>query len=136
MQITLEGPYKTMYRLAYLIVANEGRRNVALYNSQSDRTTVSYARYRMTVLLNKLIPEGMEVDHIDDNSCNDADSNLQLLTKAQNLAKQNKLKRKMIHGSLACYRYCKCDICKHGRSLYNKGNKKEYYALISSGPIA
>lgn len=134
MQLTLEGPYKELYRLAYLISSNEGRCSVVLYNSETDRTTISYAKYRMTVILNKFIPEGMEVDHKDDNYCNDSDSNLQLLTKAENVAKQNKLKRKNIHGSLVCYRYCRCDTCKRGKKLYSAGRKQEYYELISLVP--
>lgn len=62
-------------------------KNVCLVNDTT-RTTVSYARYLMSVKLGYLVPDHLQVDHIDNNKENDDINNLQLLTPEQNKLKE------------------------------------------------
>lgn len=89
MKIELESPFKEKWKFGYLRVTNEGRNCVDLYNTDSDRTTISYARYLMSVKLGYEVPEGLEVDHRDDDKTNDDIDNLQLLTPLQNKIKKD-----------------------------------------------
>lgn len=64
---------------------SEGRWFVFLVDSKNKtRTTLSYARYLMSTNLGRRLNEDEHVDHIDGNKSNDAVSNLQLLTPAEN----------------------------------------------------
>lgn len=88
MIIELQEPFKSKWSKGYLVVNPENRRNVILFNSDSDRTTVSYARYLMGIKLGYEVPDHLEVDHIDNDKTNDDINNLQLLTPEQNRLKQ------------------------------------------------
>lgn len=90
MILDLEEPFKSIWRKGYLQVLNNegGRRYVVLFNSDDDRTIISYARYLMSVKLGYVVPSHLEVDHRDDDCTNDDINNLQILTKAQNQAKR------------------------------------------------
>lgn len=88
MKIELDEPFSHFYRFGYIVVNPENRRNVVLFNSQEDRTTISYAKYLMCVKLGYILTPEFEVDHIDDDKTNDFIDNLQVLTKAQNKLKQ------------------------------------------------
>ena len=87
MKIDLEYPYNTLWNNGYIVINPEGRRNVVLFNSQIDRSTVSYARYLMSVKLGRFLTDQEEVDHIDNNKTNDDPNNLQILTPEQNREK-------------------------------------------------
>lgn len=87
MRIHLEGPYKNLYKMGYLVTNKEPRRNVILYNSPTDRTTVSYARYLMSVHLNRFLDENEYVDHINENKLDDRIENYQILTNQENIIK-------------------------------------------------
>ena len=88
MKINLDYPYNTLWKNGYIVVNPEGRRNVILFNTQSDRSTVSYARYLMSIKLGRFLTDQEEVDHKDDNKTNDDIDNLQILTPEQNKEKQ------------------------------------------------
>lgn len=90
MVVTLESPFNTLYRKAYLREDSKGRRRVDLINSRNDRTTISYARYLMCVKIGYVLSNDYEVDHIDGNCNNDEISNLQILTKEEHLKKTTK----------------------------------------------
>ena len=92
MQIELEYPYKDLYKHGYLVKNKEPRRNVILYNSKEDRSTISYAKYLTEVYLKSFLDKRYVVDHIDDNQLNDTLENFQLLTIEENNIKgiQNK----------------------------------------------
>lgn len=91
MKIKLEEPFKSKWKFGYLRESKiDGRKRVDLFNSNSDRTTISYARYMMTVHLGSEIPEGYEVDHIDEDNTNDVLNNLQLLTEEEHRMKNSK----------------------------------------------
>ena len=107
MKIDLEEPYKSLWKNGYLVINNQNRRNVCLVNDDS-RTTVSYARYLMSVKLGYLVPDEYEVDHIDDDKTNDDINNLQLLTPEQNRLKEQ-------------YRYTTQDQISYGYECANCG---------------
>ena len=88
MKIDLEYPFSSLWKSGYIVVNSEGRRNVILFNSQTNRSTVSYARYLMSVKLGRFLTDQEEVDHIDNNKTNDDPNNLQILTPEQNREKQ------------------------------------------------
>jgi len=54
------------------------------------RTTVSYARYLMSVELGRCLLSEEHVDHIDDDRLNDTIDNLQILSPAENTRKGKK----------------------------------------------
>lgn len=123
MKIELESPFKEKWKCGYIVVNPENRRNVILYNTGETSTTISYARYLMSVKLGYIVPDGLEVDHKDDDKTNDDINNLQILTKPQNREKADELfrsKRIPKHGTLTEYRYCKCDLCKEAKSVWMK----------------
>lgn len=118
------------YTLYVLYHKREGR-NMAQLVSKEHRTTMSYARYLYSVKEGRMLSKLEQVDHIDNDKTNDAVENLRILTARENSIKQGMLMRKSIHGSLSCYRYCKCNKCKLGKSLYSRGNIDEYKKLIA-----
>jgi hypothetical protein len=89
MKINLEKPFDTVWKSGYLRLCNDGRKRVDLVNSNDSRTTISYAKYLMSVKLGYELPSDIEVDHKDNDKTNDDISNLQLLTSEENKKKQN-----------------------------------------------
>ena len=85
----------------------EGRKYAVLISidDRNKRTTVSYARYLMSVKLGRFLSKDEEVDHIDNNKTNDVIDNLQILS-----SKENKLKDRKNHGRK--YVLLKCPFCK------------------------
>ena len=76
----------------------EGRRVITLLHktdSKKNITGMKYARYRMQVILGRLLDTDEEVDHIDANKFNDADDNLQILTKKKHNKKSEQDKKEM-----------------------------------------
>ena len=121
MKIDLEYPYNTLWNNGYIVINPEGRRNVVLFNSQIDRSTVSFARYLMSVKLGRFLTDQEEVDHIDNNKTNDDPNNLQILTPEQNREKQrlhyiNSVQQKF---DLACP-YCGKDFTLTERDMKMK----------------
>lgn len=91
MLIELQSPFKERWKKGYLRESlQDNRKRIDLYNSDSDRTTISYARYLKSVELGYIIPEGFEVDHKDKNNTNDSLSNLQILTFDEHRDKSSK----------------------------------------------
>lgn len=86
-KIDLKPPYDSMYKMAYIVTNKEPRRNVILYNSQNDRSTVSLARYLYETNEGVLLCKDMVVDHIDGNQLNDVLSNYQVITVKENNVK-------------------------------------------------
>lgn len=83
MKIELEGPYSKIWRLGYLIVEQSGRKIVLLSNSKEEKTTISYAKYLMSIKLDRLIDSTEIIGHRDDNFKNDTIDNLILTTKSE-----------------------------------------------------
>lgn len=88
MLINLEEPFRSIWKSGYLQKHENGRQYICLFNSEKDRSIISYARYLMCVKLGFILGDEYEVDHKDDDKTNDDINNLQVLTKEQNLIKQ------------------------------------------------
>lgn len=135
MKVELEEPFKSKWKKGYLVTNSENRRNIILYNNPRDRTTIAYARYLFSVKIGELVPPNLEVDHKDNDKTNDSIDNLQLLTRKENVTKENSRRievTKQKHGSLSCYTYCHCDKCRLGKRLYYKKDFDAYYALFKT----
>jgi len=80
MKIELEEPFNSMWSYGYLVTNPKNRKNICLVNNRLDdtRTTISYARYLISVKLGMFISKDYEVDHIDDDKTNDNIDNLKL----------------------------------------------------------
>ena len=50
MKIELQEPFKNKWKRAYLRVGNQGRQILDLVNTEQDRTTISYARYLLSLI--------------------------------------------------------------------------------------
>lgn len=90
MVLNLESPFKEIWRKAYLRVGKDGRKRVDLVNWPESRTTISYARYLLSVQLGRFLTENEEADHIDQDRTNDSLENLQVLTVDEHKAKTKK----------------------------------------------
>lgn len=77
---------------------NEVRRLVVLVSKETGKpvSSMSYARYLMSVKLDRYLTDNEEVDHIDGNPLNDSIDNLQILTPAENRRKSSMTGRTMI----------------------------------------
>ncbi len=67
----------------------ENRKYICLVGSL-DRTTISYARYLMSIHLGRLLEKHEHVDHINENKLDDRIENLQILTPEENTRKSAK----------------------------------------------
>jgi len=105
MKIELELPFSIGWRSGYLRESKkDGRKRVDLFNSNRDRTTISYARYLMSVHLGRHLEDWEEVDHIDEDKTNDEICNLQVLSRDSHIAKTNsKVKRKTSYDLICGY---------------------------------
>lgn len=90
MKIDLLPPYSTIWVKGYLVVNPENRRNVILYNCSDIRSTVSYARYLMSVHLGRFLTDEEQVDHINNDKTDDRIENLQILSRLENMRKTHK----------------------------------------------
>lgn len=82
------------YKLYVVLHKKEGRRmaNLVKINTNSkDRTTMSYARYLMSVHLGRFLTDDEHVDHKNDDKLDDRIGNFQILTQAENSAKYHVL---------------------------------------------
>lgn len=122
MKIELLEPFKSKWTYGYLVTNSENRKNVVLYNSESDRTTISYARYLLSIKLGRFLTDNEEADHRDDNKTNDDLGNLQILTPRENKIKQSL--NRIINRSFTCP-ICKKEFSLTGRELGRRRNKTE-----------
>lgn len=100
--IQLQYPYNTKWKKGYLNVNSEGRKTLTLYNSPKDRSSTQYARYLLAIKLKRFLTSKEQADHKDEDKTNDSITNLQILSKLENIRKQ-KAKPKI---------QCICPICK------------------------
>lgn len=76
----------------YKLFHKKMKRHMAhLYYSNTERHTISWAKYIWETYYDSAVPQGLVVDHIDNNPLNDVITNLQLLTNAENTQKRNAL---------------------------------------------
>ena len=91
-KIRLEEPFASAYRFGYIVTNKENRKHVVLYNSNKDRSTISYARYLYSVHLGRFLRKEEQVDHINNDKTDDSLQNLQILTIKSNNRKYANLK--------------------------------------------
>lgn len=97
MKIILEKPYSDFYRFGYLVTNRENRRMVVLFNSNKDRSTTAYARYKLACSIGRLLTDEEQVDHIDGDKTNDELCNLQILSPTENHHKTFKTGETMLN---------------------------------------
>lgn len=102
MKIELEEPFKSLWLNGYLVINSQNRRNVCLVNNRQDRTTISYARYLMCVKIGYILSDEYEVDHVDDDKTNDDIGNFQILTKQQNIEKEQRRLSLLVTKTFQC----------------------------------
>lgn len=79
------------YRLYVVLHTKERRRMACLVRPGSrERTTISYARYLLSVRLRRLLGPDETVDHINGDSLDDRVANYQILSRAENAKKSAK----------------------------------------------
>ena len=120
MRIELQFPFSENYKAGYVNPSSDDRMTLVLVRFDGTMTSTSYARYLKQVELGTFIPNGLEVDHVDNDKMNDDLNNLQLLTKAENIAKDNALRVKLY--SFICPA-CKVSFTLTGKQLGNRNNK-------------
>lgn len=77
------------------------RRKIVVLVSPEHRTTMSNARYLMSLHLGRPLTPDEEIDHIDNDCTNDAIENLQVLTPRANSEKENATRSRSLV-SLTC----------------------------------
>lgn len=103
-KINIEFPFTTVYDSAYK-VTSQGRNTVVLYSTVTkERTSISYAKYLMSVHLKRWLTNDEHVDHINNDKSDDRIENYQILTLAEN----NKKQASVIGCQVVEY---KCAIC-------------------------
>lgn len=84
------------YKLYIIFHKKMGRRMAVLFKNHKDRTTISYARYLMSVHLGRKLEKEEHVDHINNDKLDDRIENFQLLTVSENSRKSCALRRAKI----------------------------------------
>lgn len=90
MKIDLDYPFNIVWKAGYLVTNKENRRMLCLFNSKQDRTTISFARYLVSVKEKRFLESNEHVDHIDNDPTNDSLNNLQILSPTENNRKSHK----------------------------------------------
>lgn len=93
-KIKLEYPYSQDWEIGYLVTNKENRKTIILYNgingNNQKRSSTQYARYKLAVNLGRYLTKDETVDHIDNDKTNDDISNLQILSRRDNICKSQK----------------------------------------------
>lgn len=87
------------YVKVYVVTNKEPRRMAILLREDGSRKVYSYAKYLYTSHYKTEIPEGYEVDHINNNKLDDRVENFQLLLRADNIRKSH---RKPVYVERVC----------------------------------
>lgn len=140
-RVNAEFPYDDYW--LYIVYHRKENRRMANLVSKTDnsiRTTISYARYLISVHLKRILERNEHVDHIDNNKMNDELCNLQILSPEENKLKQE------IHNSIVNPKSVtlKCSSCgilfeyparnhrfhsKHGQQKFHCSRKCSYESL-------
>lgn len=90
-KIELKYPYSKDWESGYLVTNKENRKTIILYNGNNQkRSSTQYARYKLAVKLGRYLTKDETVDHIDNDKTNDDISNLQILSRHDNICKSQK----------------------------------------------
>lgn len=106
-RIAAEHPFSD-YWLYKVWHEKEGRyqANLVLISDTSKRTTISYARYLMSVKLGRLLNKNEHVDHVNNIKSDDSIENLQILSPEENKKKQENHYRQ--HNKIMLDLVCPC----------------------------
>ena len=121
MRIELEEPFVLLWKRAYLRVDKRGRSRVDLVNTSKDRTTISYARYLVSVREGRILNELEEVDHIDGDCSNDSLDNLQILSREEHIKKTQSTRPARAKFSLTCPR-CGVNFERYANQMSGRTN--------------
>lgn len=129
-KINLEYPYCNDWKYGYVVTNRQNRKTLILWNSSKNRSSTQYARYLLATNLGRYLTPTETVDHIDGDKTNNDISNLQILSRGDNIRKSQKLplyetvcyicgkkfykarnlskanKEKLDRGELTCSRQC------------------------------
>lgn len=138
MKIEVSDFYKEKYRCAYLLINKEHRRVVCLITHSGKRTSMSYAKYLFTSYYKCIIPEGYEVDHINNDKLDDRIENFQILSKKDNIIKSHSMKEFIIRECPICHKnfiYEKCNLSTHPNPCCSRrcGGKQSYLTAKKNG---
>lgn len=96
MKVELSEYFKQLgYVNGYLIKDKDGRMDIHLmsgFDKNPSRKCISYARYLWMSHYKMDVPDGYQVDHINNDKTDDRIENLQLLTMADNIRKSHRMK--------------------------------------------
>lgn len=106
MIIDLESPFKEIWNKGYLREGKDGRKRIDLV-SWPERTTISYARYLLSVKYGRFLDNNEEADHKDGDRTNDQLDNLQLLSTEDH---RTKTKQESKGLTLSQYSCCLCGV--------------------------
>ena len=95
MKIKIIDLYKDEFDKAYLYTNKDNRKRVSLFSKNGKSRWISYARYLWEEAYGK-IPDGYEVDHINNDKTDDRLENFQLLTREENINKRNSLRKRTL----------------------------------------
>lgn len=101
----LQKPYSDDFISGNLFFCNtSGRYRVNLIRADGTETSTNYARYLYTVHIGDYLPEGLHVDHINEDKTDDRLENLQLLTASENSIKAGRWRNENIveYADLVC----------------------------------
>ncbi|UQT03180.1 HNH nuclease [Serratia phage vB_SmaS-Totoro] len=108
MRIELEFPFTEKWDYGYLVNGSDNRKRVLLYKDKKQTFGISYAKYLKSIEVKRILLPTEEVDHVDEDKENDDISNLQILTKSENIRKSQAFVRlKKIESGF--YTKVKCD---------------------------
>ncbi len=107
------------WKYGYLRVSKDGRKRIDLYNSVSDRSTTSYARYILSVSLGRYLSSDEEADHINNNCSDDSFDNLQILSIEEHKEKTRLFCEGRTYSSCICS-FCGITYTRETRALRGK----------------
>lgn len=128
-KISIEYPFTDEYDCAYK-VSSQGRNTIVLYKTGTGkRTSISYAKYLLSVHICRWITREEHVDHINNDRADDRVENLQIISLAENIQKQ----AAVVGCAMVEY---ECPVCGRIFSLKRKashyGSKKGNKAVTCS----
>jgi HNH endonuclease len=125
MRINTEHPFKEY--IAYKIFHEKmGRWQVSLIDSKSNRTTILYSKYIMSIKLGRILGPEEEVDHKDEDKTNDHPDNIQVISKTQNIIKHNINKEDKETFKFTC----------HCGKVFIRDKQRSYQARINGKQIS
>lgn len=130
---TMYGPYERRYKNGSI-----RRQVILIFNGR--KTSMSYARWLLSVNLGRWLEPHEDADHIDENPLNDSLDNLQVLTKPANIRKSSLGRSSPLKGTEKGWQHgtmygwmkkkCQCDPC----AIAKKQHREIKNANRRSGP--